>query len=553
MADIRELMILDPGPAGPSGERGVLRPITGLRMRLRRLVVRASRYTPVRAFFVAVYQLHIRVVKLLGKRYEGTRAVYLTSGMASGDFNVGISDIDIAMYGNWTDQRQFRLMKIFGVLTLPFPLFDRRSLASISSVEDLQELCRTDMFMALNHAVGARQWKLLYGEHVLAELPGISVDRFAGCVFMDVRRWWSTLARSAFGADITARDTIFQNSICFKSVAGMLKAEQMLDGNFLEVNRRSLLEQEQQQTPDATLQALLESARQHFLDPRPNIVQDTVQWFLAHAESFQERLAGKPFLAPICPFRHDGAADERILRPETMTCAQQLTGTAREKWSGLRASYLVPAVVLPSVDTLALVLEVEGGPPPAGPIQQLCHQRINASGLSQRLVVFLLLRNAAYQLDIAGTLDFFHYVLTPQTAPDLFLTLQDPAFLLYGEPRRQPDTPGWSAMCQEIFDEELTARRGAYARFGPVSRPSAIDNVRNLWRFLQLVAIEHSIEAGEAILPSTATAVRRATVSRFPELDTDLQELELLLATSSPADATDEELLSRIYQRLANP
>src|ERR1700761_1870683 len=130
-------MILDPGPMEASAERGFLRTLTDLRMGLRRFVVKSCRIGLARKIYVAVYKTHIWVVTTLGKRYAGTRAVYLTSGMTSGDFNIGVSDIDIAMYGNWTDQRQFRLMKMFGVLTLAFPLFDRRSLASISSVEDL--------------------------------------------------------------------------------------------------------------------------------------------------------------------------------------------------------------------------------------------------------------------------------------------------------------------------------------------------------------------------------------------------------------------------------
>jgi len=553
MADIRQLMILDPGSPDAGAEHGVLRALTDFRMAVRRLVVKSSRIALARMMYVAVYKAHIWVVKTLGKRYAGTRAVYLTSGMTSGDFNIGISDIDIAMYGSWPDQRQFRLMKIFGVLTLFFPLFDRRSLASISSVEDLKELCRTDMFMALNHAVGARQWKLLYGEHILTELPEIAPERFAACVYMDVRRWWSTLARTAFGQDVTARDPIFKSTICFKSAAGMLKAEKMLNGAFLNTPRKELLQQELQRSPDPALQMLIDSADHHFLDLAPDVRGTTVPWFLSHAECFHEKLLEKPYFASLCPVRREGTADERVIAPETMALAQHLAKLAHTNWSNFRAAYLLPTVVLPSVDSLALLLEVEGDAPSADLLQQLCRERTQTSGLPQRLAVFVLLRHAAYQLDIAGTLDFFHYTLTPLTAPDVFLALSDPAFLLQGELRQQPDTPRWTPMAQELFQEELAARRGAYSRFGISSRPASVENIRNLWRFLQLTAIEHSLENGEAQLPTTLASVTRATVARFPDLDTDLRELERLCVNFlHHKNVAGGDILSRIYNRVSN-
>jgi len=553
MADIRELMILDPGSTEAGAERGVIRAMTDFKMAVRRLVVRSSRNPIARTAYLAVYKAHLWVVKTLGRRYAGTRAVYLTSGMARGDFNIGVSDIDIAMYGNWTDQRQFRLMKIFGVLTLALPLFDRRSLASISSVKDLKELCRTDMFMALNHAVGARQWKLLYGEHVLAELPEIAAERFSACVYMDVRRWWSTLARTAFGQDITARDPIFQNTICFKSVAGMLEAEKMLDGDFPESPRKELLQQEMQRTPDPALQVLLDSAERHFLDTRPDPCGPTVRWFLSHAERFHERLLEKPSFVSFCPVRREGTADERIIAPVAMALAQRLSQLAHTSWSNFRAAYLVPAFVLPSVDSLALLLEVDGDAPPAELLRRLCLERMKAPSPPQRLAVFVLMRHAAYQLDIAGTLDFFHYTLTPRTAPDVFLALADPAFLLQGEPRQQLDTPRWTPMAHELFQEELTARRGAHARFGISSRSAAIENIRNLWRLLQLIAIEHSLESGEIHLPTTLAAVSRATVARFPDLDADVHELErLCVEFLHHKDVAGAALSSRIYNRVSN-
>jgi hypothetical protein len=553
MADIRQLMILDPGPAEVGAQRGVLRALTDLRMTLRRLVVKSSQNTLARKAYVAVYKAHLWVVKTLGRRYAGTRAVYLTSGMTSGDFNIGVSDIDIAMYGDWPDQRQFRLMKIFGVLTLPLPLLDRRSLASISSVEDLKELCRTDMFMALNHAVGARQWKLLYGEHILSELPEIAPERFAACVYMDLRRWWSTLARTAFGGDVTARDPIFRNTICFKSAAGMLKAEQMLDGSFLNTPRKELLQQEIHQNSDRSLQPLIDSAEQRFLNLRPDLRTTTVPWFFSHAERFHERLLDKPYFASLRPVRREGTAGERIIATETMALAQHLAKIARSHWNNFRAAYLIPAVVLPSIDSLALLLEVDGDAPSWETLAQLYRECMPTPTLPQRLVVFLLLRQAAYQLNVANTLDFFHYTLTPRTAPDVFLALAEPAFLLHGEPRQQPDTPRWTPMAQELFQEELAARRDAYARFGVTSRPEAIENIRNLWRFLQLIAIERSLESAEAHLPTTLAAVTRVIVTRFPDMDADLRELEqLCVAHLHHENVAGEALLSRMYNRILN-
>lgn len=550
MADIRELMILSPGVLETAPERGLNRWLTDSRMALRRAVVKSSRNALLRRLYLSLYDLHLWVATQLGRRYAGTRAVYLSSGMASGEWTIGISDIDIAIYGDWPDKRQFKLMKIFGLLTVLSPLFDRRSLASISSVDDMRHLCATDMFMALNHAIGARQWKLLYGEDVLAALPEISAERFSGCVYMDVRRWWSMLARTTFGQDITARDALFQNTICFKSVAGMLKAEKMLGGGFDMASRQQLIQQELENTNDATLRMLLESAQRQFLhidrDPR----SPSLHWFLVHAERFHRQMRDESSFASIAPMQREGTAEERFIAPETLALTQRLVEIARSQWKDFRAAYLTPAVVMSSVDSLALLLEVGGEIPSAEQLLQVCEERFRTPSLPQRLAVYLLLPEAAYQLDGAGALDFFHYTLTAQTAPDVFIALKQPGFVLSGEPRTQGDDPRWSRMAQELMLEELNARRGAYARFGIASRPTATENLRNLWRFLQLTVIEHSFTEGLMRLPTTFAAVRRGLTEREPDAEADLHALERACTQSlRQKDLQVAALLDRVYAR----
>ena len=416
MADIRELIILDPGALDARPDTPWMAKLANLKMVVRRLVVRSARIPLFGYTYDGFYRFHLWVAARLGKHFAGARAVYLSSGLATGDVVIGVSDVDLAIYGDWPEQQQFRLMKVFGVLTVLSPLFDRASIGSIGTISDIKALCGTDMMMALTHAKGARQWKLLYGEPVLSQLPKIAPDRFSGCVYMDHRRWWSSLASVTFGETVVARDSIFRNSICFKAVAETLRTERMFVDNDLDISRRSVLvEQEFARSGDPLLRMLLDSAVGRYVEIETDPREPTLHWFLDHAERFHKQLRGKPTFTAAKPVRITGDESETAVQPRGIAHAQHLAELARREWSGLRAIFLMPSVSMFSPDSSSLLFDIDPTDLPSlDTIKRVCGEHSKGSiSLSQRMAIYLLLPNAAYQMDAKGSLEFFHYTYFP--------------------------------------------------------------------------------------------------------------------------------------------
>jgi hypothetical protein len=137
----------------------------------------------------------------------------------------------------------------------------------------------------------------------------------------------------------------------------------------------------------------------------------------------------------------------------------------------------------------------------------------------------------------------------PFANPDVFDLFSKPEFVLRGTARAKVSATGWSRVSEEILAEELDVRRGAQARFGVLSRPSSLENLRNLWRWLQLLVMERRTIPGEIILPVTIAATRREFASFAPELSSDLQVLEEAMrdAVEGKSVAIDE-YIQRVYE-----
>ena len=521
-------------------------------MSVRRAVVASSRIAVIRMFYSAVYDIHLRLLTSIARRFEGTLAVYSTGGIGAGALNVGISDIDFAIIGNWTEQTQFTVLKIFGTVTVLSPLFDRASIAQITTIEDLKLLYASDMYMAIAYAKGAQQWGLLWGIDVLADLPPIASDRFVGCLAMELRRWWNALASTCFGTGVVSRDSIFCNSICFKTIAEILRVEQTLSGTIHLASRRELMERESKNGGDQIVQLLVDSANQQFLsiaaDPRPA----TMQWFLEHSELFHKQIASTPYFVAAQPFTIEGTAAEAHLTNNIMDHARTVIASAQQEWPTLLSAWLVPALTFMSPDSLALVLDPGDAYIPSLPaLQRVCAEHLKGRDLpSQRIRLYLLLGQAAYQLDAGDGLELPHYTLTPATSPDVFAAFASANFLLAGQPRPAGNALGWSRFAHEVALEELNARRGAYARFGIHSRPTLLNNLRNFWRWLQLRIVERSTAEGDVVLAISTLAICRLTVRWMPEAETDLQTLHQMFCRALREQEVDGALANSCMERV---
>ena len=552
MADIRELIILSPEILYGKPESGLRLVVSSIRMAVRRAVVASSRIVFIRKIHAAIYEVHLLLLTVIARRFEGTLAVYVTGGMGTGALNVGVSDIDFAIIGSWPEETQFTLLKIFGAITFISPLYDSASIAQITTMEDLKVLAATDMYMALVYAKAGQQWRLLWGSNVLGELPPIAFDRFAGCVAMDLRRWWNTMALVCFSTGVISRDSIFRNSISFKVIAEILRAEQALSGSIPHDSRREMLERESKTSRDEIVGILVDCADRQFLsiaaDPRPA----TMQWLLKHAELFHKQISSTSYFLPSRSVTIEGSAAEVLLTHESVDHARSIVACAQREWSTLRGAWLVPALTFMSPDGLALVLEPGAGNVPSlAALQRVCGEHLRGRNQTpQRIRLYLLLEQAAYQLDTGDGLELPHYTFTPATSPDVFAALGKEEFLLFGEPRLTLAQLGWSAFAHEVALEELAARRGAYARFGIHSRPKLLNNLRNFWRLLQLWIVERSAAEGNACLAISVQAICRCTARWIPGAKSDLEALHPIFLLALNGQQVDEGLANACIDRI---
>lgn len=143
-----------------------------------------------------------------------------------------------------------------------------------------------------------------------------------------------------------------------------------------------------------------------------------------------------------------------------------------------------------------------------------------------------------------------HYIFTPATSPDVFAALAKEDFLLFGEPRSTVPQLGWSQFAHEVALEELTARRGAYGRFGIHSRPGLMNNLRNFLRFLQLRIVERSAVEGNAVLAISTQAICRFTARRTPRVEAHLETLYQIFGLALNGKEIDEGLANACMERV---
>jgi hypothetical protein len=522
-------------------------------MALRRLVLRTSRFAPLRSLYLAFYRLHVWLAKSLALRFRGTRAMYLAAGMGRGEIRPGISDIDTVIFGDWDPETQIRLLKCLAVLVLLMPLFDRESLGAIQTWQEFLQLNDTDLFMAYHYSSSKQNWRLIWGEDLIQGLPPLQPARRGGASHIELRRWWATYAKVAYGNGVTARDAVFRNSMSFKAVADVLRAEIMAFGQVPPPTRKQILQQALHQ-PDAVLQhRLLASEADDFLtmegDPRLFVAP----WLLHRLEHLNRTLAATESFSALASARIEGTAAERLIAPATAAHAARLAQSA-QKHPGFKAAYLAPCAVFFSPDSLGVFLEFDPAHlPSSDELRELLafHFKEHAQ-LPQRLLVYLLLDNAAYVLESSYGLEIWSWMLVPQANPDLFSLLSRDEFLLCGTSRSPEQDLRWSHVSQELLEEELSVRRAAHQRFGALARPSPADNLRNLWRLLQLVVMKRRV-MGEMVIPVTVAATSRAVAQHAPDRAADLDTLhDAMMAFLEGRSPDVDAAIQRTYDWLVS-
>ena len=486
---------------------------------VRRIVV-VTAHTPLRHFYRAVYRWHIWFAARVARRFPGTRAVYVTRSIAKGDLVIGVSDVDMVMVGEWPEEEQIRLMRALGTLTAISPLFDSGLWQQVHCVDTLRNLWETDYFFQSRFDEGRTQWKLIYGEDIVAGLPPIPAARVSGCYYMEARNWWLHLIASIFGSGPTARDSIFCNSIAYKAVIEIAGIARVLrtgsDGvvSTRPASLRSTIEESTNSKRDF-LERLERSALNNHLRFAGDIQRESVDFLLPLLDQIHKKLQGMPPFVSVSEFRVDAPADEVLRMPAVVEHVRRLVAHVKEQWPGYRAASMAPSASSFALDDLMLLIAVDPDRIPSLiQLRELCKLHAGArASLPQRVSIYLLLPSGACQLDIVNFTEMWRVMVFPPSAPDLFALMDREEFRIDGDPASTHSAPVWSRFARDLAIEELNVRRSVLSRITPNVFPSSLEIIRNVYRHLQLEVLLSGSPGDVARFALSPAAIERGLQS----------------------------------------
>ncbi len=515
MPDTRELILLTQMAAGRETLPLRRRFSSWIKLALRGLVV-ATSGSPLRSFYAAIYRMHVQYAVRALMRFPGTRAIYATRGMASGEIVYGVSDIDMVIIGEWTAEEHRRVLARVRHLSRRSPLYDSTLWQQVHTLAEVRSLAETDYFFQSRFHQGRSQWKLLAGDEVRPAIPAAPPERMAGGYYMELRNWWLHFIMSAFGAGPTARDAIFRNSICYKSAIESLNIAAAIEGGSPAKSRAEALAGALGSAAPhdrLILERLARSARRHHRVYEGDIQNDSLQLLVPLLERAHAALATAPVFQPASQgLQIDAAGAETLVSAAAREHARAIAAHARDSWPGYRSASLLPSVACFAPDDLLLLLEVDPGSlPHAREIQKLCRLHADARpSLPQRVALYLLLPHGAYQLDLLNPIEMWRVLLCPAANPDVFSLLGRPEFTTDGAPVFAATPPVWTVFANQLVNEELNVRRSAMAAVDPAAFPDSREIMRNIWRHLQLEIISRTTAAGYTLAPLTPAAIQRA-------------------------------------------
>jgi len=381
-----------------------------------------SSFPPVLAVYRWLYRVVIRVSALVFARCRGIVALYLCRGCTKGEITPGVSDIDfIVVVGPDARQRRrvervFRYLQILSAGLIPYhPSF-------VVNEEQLSYLWRAIPYWRYRLQEGKQNWLLLHGTDALAALPAISdMERTASC-FGEMNYWWAQFADFLMQNESYRADLALRKSICLKAVAEVLLAlHAMRRGEFC-YSRLEALRRED----TALCRKLLEGAAQR-VPQRDKAVEEEafrflVQSFLDLWSTFRDR----PFL-PVYGDMEQSVepAGEALLREKGEAPFGAICRYLAKEWSGNYSEVHLVKSAFYQIEESLLVIDTELATLPSlDQIERLVDLRRRVyAGQAASTRFFLRIGHLAFPITPEAPRDFHRGVLTPATAPDVFLQL----------------------------------------------------------------------------------------------------------------------------------
>ncbi len=369
-----------------------------------------------------MYRLVIGMATLLFKQCRGIRAVYLSRGCSKGEITPGISDIDFILIVDPGQEQRRRAEKAFHLLQsltaglIPYhPVF-------VLSEEELHYRWQNTPYWRYRLQEGKSTWSLLQGSDALASLPPISgIERTTSCC-AEMNYWWVQYCDFILQNDKYRADFIMRNSICYKAVAEVLNAQQALNTGEFCYSKEEALRRE-----DSPLsRKLRDTATKRFLGRDRSLEEETYRFLITALLDLWGGFADDPFLEVFpdmvqdVDFSGDDIQKEKLEQPFREIC-QHLSDHWGQRCCGV---HLVKSAFWGLEDSL-LIIDVDPDSLPAlDDLDRLLELRRKVYNSERPPVHFFLrMQNVALPITPALPRDYHRGVLTPATAPDVFLQL----------------------------------------------------------------------------------------------------------------------------------
>jgi predicted nucleotidyltransferase len=496
---------------------------------VRRFVL-ATSFPPFLQIYRAIYALVIRVTLGVFKKYPQIKAVYLRRGGAKGEVLPLVSDIDFAVIGerlNEEDERELhqeynRLVQVTTLLDRTLEFYDE---------DTFYNQYQTNDYFQYRFMEGKKTWKLLYGKDYLADLAELPIEKMYGGFFTEIKVWWSLFAWRFFQARKYNDEAVTRNNACYKTVSEILKMNLALNHGILEFDRKKALELSKPQFKGkelAFLRKLEKKARVRFRSDEPGILDETNDFLISYLDRFYRDSRNHPYARPLrdATQRVDCMEGEMILNGEEDTHIGNLVRFVKENWpDSYFGAYLASSAYF-NIDELLLMVRINPERVPTVREITAFNQFHWSTGphLRSRIRLFLLLPNAAFQVDPDDLSRSWQSILTPSSNPDLFELLSRPEFTVDGG-NCQPNTSfAWNPFVEHFFWEEKMLFYQLLQN-PSVYKLNNLDFLRIFWKTAQLVVMNRSVNRNEIVYPLTLPAIERSLAEEGIPLPGELNGL----------------------------
>jgi predicted nucleotidyltransferase len=496
---------------------------------VRRFVL-ATSFPPFLQMYRFFYKIVTRMALRIFKKYPEIEAVYLTRGGAKKEILPLISDIDFVIIGKRMDGEDIKelhhayenLARATTLLDRNIEVFDEGTFYKNYEIND---------YFQYRFIEGRKTWKLLYGKDYLVYLQELPVEKMYGGFYTEIKVWWTHFAWRFFQERKYDKEILTRNNVCYKTVSEILKMSLALNHGILEFDRREALRKSKPQfngKERVLLDKLENTAQKRFRINDEGILNETKDFVINYLNRFYGEFQNHPYARSLkditqkveCP------KDEWLLNEKDRAHIMSLVRFIKERWSRTyRGAYLVPSAYF-NMDEFLLMIEVN--PKQLPTVQELTELNLfrwNAEPeLKSRIKLFLLLPNAAFQIDPDDFKKSWQSILCPPCNPDLFELLSRSEFTLDGGSYQPATGSVWTPLVEHFFWEEKMLFYELLEN-PSIYKLNSLDFLRIFWKTVQLVLMNRSVKSDEILYPLTLPAIERALANKGIPLPDQLKNL----------------------------